>query len=322
MIVLIFCQDVSTRWNSTYDMIERVLEQQLAVSAVLLQRRNLVHLEISPNEWRILEDIVQLLRPFKIATLHLSGEKYPTISALGPLLGEIKKKVAADVSDSVVIREFKRALRDDINSRYQHPDIQMLLNKASYLDPRFKSLTHLSSFQQSEVSDAILQELIELENDSDDGSESDAEREPNNESNDESNDECSTAEPRKKKAKNALLDMLGDSFIVQAAATCTSTHEDMIHAEVLRYKSETTIPLDQYPLEWWCAHSCVFPNISKLARKYLCIVATSVPSEQVFSTAGNIVSVKRASLLPENVNKLVFLHDNLPKVKFDYKRIH
>ena len=130
---------------------------------------------------------------------------------------------------------------------YQHPDIQMLLNKASYLDPRFKTLTHLSSFQQSEVSDAILQEFIELENDSDNGNESDAEREPNNESNDESNDECSTAEPRKKKAKNALLDMMGDSFIVQAAATCTSTHEDMIHAEVLLYKSETTIPLDQYP---------------------------------------------------------------------------
>ena len=42
MIVLIFCQDVSTQWNSTYDMIERVLEQQLAVSAVLLQRQNLV----------------------------------------------------------------------------------------------------------------------------------------------------------------------------------------------------------------------------------------------------------------------------------------
>ena len=169
-------------------------------SIVIIAQLYLVHLEISPNEWRILEDIVQLLRPFKIATLHLSGEKYPTISALGPLLGEIKKKVAPDVSDSVVIREFKRAIRDDINSRYQHPDIQMLLNKASYLDPRFKSLTHLSSFQQSEVSDAILQELIELENDSDDGSESDAEREPNNESNDESNDECSTAEPRKKKA--------------------------------------------------------------------------------------------------------------------------
>ena len=67
--------DVTTRWNSTYDMIERVCEQQLPISSVLLQRRDtLMHLELLPNEWRILEDILKLLRPFKIATQHLSGE--------------------------------------------------------------------------------------------------------------------------------------------------------------------------------------------------------------------------------------------------------
>jgi len=32
--------DVITRWNSTYDMIERVCEQQLPISSVLLQRRD------------------------------------------------------------------------------------------------------------------------------------------------------------------------------------------------------------------------------------------------------------------------------------------
>jgi hypothetical protein len=61
--------------------------------------------------------------------------------------------------------------------------------------------------------------------------------------------------------------------------------------------------------------------VSRIARKYLCIVATSVPSEQLFSTAGNIVSEKRACLLPENVNKLVFLHVNLPLLQLDYKRV-
>jgi hypothetical protein len=58
----------------------------------LLQRRDLMHLEISPSEWHILQDMIEVLRPFKIATQHLSGEKYPTISALNPLLAEIKKK--------------------------------------------------------------------------------------------------------------------------------------------------------------------------------------------------------------------------------------
>ena len=51
-------------------------------------------------------------------------------------------------------------------------------------------------------------------------------------------------------------------------------------------------------------------NLSILAQKYLSIVATSVPSESLFSATGNIVGAKRAALLPENVEKLVFLHEN------------
>ena len=41
--------DMMTRWNSIYDMIERVREQLLPISSVLLQRRDtLKHLELLP----------------------------------------------------------------------------------------------------------------------------------------------------------------------------------------------------------------------------------------------------------------------------------
>ena len=75
-----------------------------------------MHLELLPNEWRILEDILKLLRPFKIATQHLSGEKYPTISALGPLLHEIQSKIVFQDDDSNAIKAFKKALQEDMNS--------------------------------------------------------------------------------------------------------------------------------------------------------------------------------------------------------------
>ena len=58
-----------------------------------------------------------------------------------------------------------------------------------------------------------------------------------------------------------------------------------------------------------------------MAKKYLGIVATSVPSERLFSMAGNVVTAKRCALEPENVEKLVFLHDNLPPVKLPYQRL-
>ena len=40
--------------------------------------------------------------------------------------------------------------------------------------------------------------------------------------------------------------------------------------------------------------------LSKLAKKCLTILRGSVPSERVFSTAGDIVTKKRASLDPES----------------------
>lgn len=57
-----------------------------------------------------------------------------------------------------------------------------------------------------------------------------------------------------------------------------------------------------------------------MARKYSGVVATSVLSEWLFSTAGNIVTAKRAALDPGNVEKLIFLHDNLPRVALPYRR--
>ena len=39
--------------------------------------------------------------------------------------------------------------------------------------------------------------------------------------------------------------------------------------------------------------------------------AISVRSEEVFSTAGNVITHERNKLLPEKVNRLVFLHENL-----------
>ncbi|XP_039672041.1 ubiquitin carboxyl-terminal hydrolase 29-like [Perca fluviatilis] len=42
------------------------------------------------------------------------------------------------------------------------------------------------------------------------------------------------------------------------------------------------------PVAWWKLHQVTYPKLTKLARKYLCIAATSSPSERLFSTSGNV----------------------------------
>ncbi|XP_070401322.1 E3 SUMO-protein ligase ZBED1-like [Nothobranchius furzeri] len=83
---------------------------------------------------------------------------------------------------------------------------------------------------------------------------------------------------------------------------------EAIQNEVLAYFREQSLPKTDDPLIWWKANEQRFPTLAKLANPLLCIPATSTPSERLFSAAGNIVSKKRASLSPEHVDVLTFLH--------------
>lgn len=87
--------------------------------------------------------------------------------------------------------------------------------------------------------------------------------------------------------------------------------QEKIDSEVKLYLSLPAISADSDPLAWWKAHVEEMQMLSKVARKYLCIPATSVPSERVFSASGHILSPHRSRLSTENVNMLTFLHYNM-----------
>ena len=94
-----------------------------------------------------------------------------------------------------------------------------------------------------------------------------------------------------------------------------SSPSDQAKAELERFLNQ---PLDRDTLvnksfsllNWWCQHQAAFPMLAGVARKFMCVPATSTPSERVFSVAGNIVTKKRSLLLSQNVDKLIFLHMN------------
>jgi hypothetical protein len=67
-------------------------------------------------------------------------------------------------------------------------------------------------------------------------------------------------EPQKKKAKNALVDKIGDFYIDNScvATTTVDAHKDIAQAELLRYKSEPTITVDKDPLRWWAIQQNVY----------------------------------------------------------------
>jgi len=84
-----------------------------------------------------------------------------------------------------------------------------------------------------------------------------------------------------------------------------------VKEEIKVYLSLPSIPAEGDPLVWWRGHASELPHLARIARKLLCIPATSVPSERLFSASGHIVSPRRSLLKPDKVNMLTFLHFNL-----------
>ena len=74
-------------------------------------------------------------------------------------------------------------------------------------------------------------------------------------------------------------------------------------------------------LGWWSVHEKIFPLLSKAAKKYLAIQATSCASERTFSTGGATFSCKRTKLDPTNVHYLVYCKENLLKIKLTRPRL-
>lgn len=82
--------------------------------------------------------------------------------------------------------------------------------------------------------------------------------------------------------------------------------------EVDRYLKEDLLPRKSDPLKWWYDRRNVYPNLYQhIMFKRLCIPATSVPCERIFSKAGDILRARRSLLKPEKVSQLLCLHGNM-----------
>lgn len=73
------------------------------------------------------------------------------------------------------------------------------------------------------------------------------------------------------------------------------------------YLKSSHARLSDDPLLIWKDMSKVYPILSKVAIKYLVPVATSVPSERLFSKAGLTLTKQRNRLTSKHLNQLLFL---------------
>ena len=297
--------DEPTRWNSTFEMVERFCEQQQAVCAVLAENRRKWHLMPKDCDMATLEIIREVLEPVSSLTDALSGEKVPTLSSVLPLKWKLLSCLEEKDSDSVLACDIKQKMRSDF-ARYECRLLDLVLNTATFLDPRFKD-TFVTI--EEEVKADLLQKAGEA---------------PQSHQPVEitlPQEQATGAKKRKTDLKSLLSTITfekresGEAGMAEGGASFSPSPSDRLTSEYLLYKQIKEISATEDPLTWWKTHEATLPILAYFARKHLCIPATSCASERVFSTSGIICSPRRIRLTEEHIDMLVFLAKNFQAAK-------
>ena len=298
--------DVETRWNSTWKMLSDIISLRRALEELLRRIRgrhegytdfciaptsNLAE-EIPRESWCAVEDFCKFLNPFKEATVLMSGSMYPTLGLAVPVFFMIQQHVKRAISaesgfTSTHTIKFAKAVMRKLNE-YEDKIRGREVLIAAALDPRIKSILQKIGVDKDVVKRYIVEEFETYYE-----SRYTVSEKRYNGSQIEDNNEPS----------QSMMDMFMEILDAEGGNGLDRSgqrQEELFGNEVERWFSHTSMGLTQSSREvclWFKVSAAVlFPRIAFMARDFLGVTATSVPSECAFSKSGSLVSKRRARL--------------------------
>ncbi|XP_029345286.1 zinc finger BED domain-containing protein 1 isoform X2 [Acyrthosiphon pisum] len=280
-------QSVPTRWNSIYFMIDRFILCSNHIASVLINIRRGPEM-LTADEIDIAKEMLLVLKPMEVATRELCGQKYVTGSTVIPLINcLIKKTESIDLTHPTALT-LKRAMLDNLNHRFGRMEERSLLSISTILDPRFKTIHLNNPLASSRAIKFIKNQINEIKNNCD---------EPSSSNQGFSDDDS-----------DSLWSVHNELVTKKKAASQSSEQsEERIPTELKHYLNQPTIPLGDDILKYWDINGNMFPLLKIIVQPFLSVVATSVPSERLFSKAGNIMTEKRNRFKGEKLQQLLFL---------------
>jgi Domain of unknown function (DUF4413)/BED zinc finger len=138
--------DVTTRWNSTYQMLDRAILYRQAFERLSTMDNHYVHLP-SAIEWDKMIEIHKVLKPFQIITNLFSGSDYPTANLYFENVWKIQMRLSdmAKSSDPE-IKQMADGMRVKFNKYWG--DYSQILSFGVILDPRHKLKLVRSRYKQ------------------------------------------------------------------------------------------------------------------------------------------------------------------------------
>lgn len=289
-------QDYVIRWNSAFDMLKRIISIKDAVISTLtvLQTEIVV---LTPAEWDVVEKAIDVLQIFNEVTIEVSSEKTVSVSKIIVLVSSTLQTLETYVNDISLpyeVNQLAISLKNQLRKRFSEIEENEIVAQASILDPRFKKYGFISDNKFKNAFTILISRLGNI-------------RLPSKQiDNPEQTPSTSTSTPS---PPVSLLWKVYEEKVEQFKATHSSTTSGII--ELDKYMQEPLIDRREDPLKWWHERKHIYPNLYTFVIKRLCVTATSVPCERIFSEAGQIITLKRNRLDTKKASKLIFLHNNL-----------
>ncbi|XP_038124278.1 E3 SUMO-protein ligase ZBED1-like isoform X2 [Cyprinodon tularosa] len=288
--------EVSTRWNSTYLMLERMAEQKESVLVSLASLKSDIP-QLTTNDYKIIEETLRVLAPFNQATVELSEEKRVSGSKVIPMLKMLHlslQRNALNVTTETAINLVENLKRRLLETLCNLESLSVM-TMPTLLDPRFKTMAFLSASKANDAVKRLKSECAAVMRNAIPTQMEDAQAGP-------------STQPSDSNPDDNLWHQL-DIEVKESKANSNVTTDAII--EVQRYISEENTPRSQDPLQYWKSQRLNYPTLYKLAMTFLCTPSSSVPCERVFSKAGEMVCKRRNRLGPKMLTQLMFLNKNV-----------
>ncbi|CAB3231863.1 unnamed protein product [Arctia plantaginis] len=286
-------QECPTRWNSCYEMLERILRVKDAVISTLALIRNELNLQIA--DWEVLETVVAILKPFFEVTVEVSSENHVTLSKVLVFTQIMSKHIIKNLAKTYkhpVIPELLNKLKTQIEARLFDLESNILYADSTILDPRFKQKGFRTQKSYENAIEDIRRRISRIQINSTVVYE---------------NQVCLNTNSAPVDTDSMWADF--DTDMNQGVRPENSVAAGI--RELDKYMKEEYLHRKEDPLKWWHSRKHIYPHIYQLVLKRLCIQATSVSCERIFSGAGQVITNRRKLLKPSKVSQVVFLHSNM-----------
>lgn len=280
--------DLPGKWSTTLNMIEIFLKFQWPLTMLLKDSLATENINFDEANWSMMNLLKDSLQPLKVAQDILSGQKHTALSTLQPVVMGVIKKLKSNLTNTANtdIQLFCEDVIDQLQNKFRYEKLQVSNSlKATFLDPRYKTATMTSEI--SEVIIAAIKSELANENPS-----------QNNFS--------------QLNAFNSQEQLLNLSF--QSSPLAVSTDEVVTmslvsfkDSEVSEYLSMSKLPLNSDPLHFWKENSEQMVGLAILARRYLCIPASSKSTIKHRNVSPDKLKIQLNS---EHGNELYFLYSN------------